>query len=568
VIRVAGRTSTRPSRFARVTKVVHRRVAWLGVALAIGAALCLAGCGEQSGSSQAAGQALRPSVWVAPSVAGFVRRAVGEAIAAEPGRFVAARSEDRATLRVGYSARRAARSALAEVVLVPVVPFPTVADDVSWTAVRRFWRGDGHALARAIADGSAPTLYLTAATRAALGGLLGRPAPSARIATVAAERLLDTAWDARPAAWSIVPFDQLRPRWKALTLDGRSVFDRDLDVGRYRLVAGVGVEGPDAQTAALRRSVARGGRLTNRETDRMTVLMMTGVTALSRNIAAKMEAHGVTYPSRRIRHVLLDNDLLHISNEVSFAHDCPYPGPHVGTRFCSRPKYIELLRDVGADIIELSGNHNLDWGPEPARRTLDMYTKRRWTWFAGGRDHVEAHRPLTITHNGNRLAFIGCNPVGASYAWADRGRPGAATCDDEAMQRQVRDLRATGHLPIVTFQHWETYQYHPTAQQVADFAQMSGAGATIVSGSQAHHPQGFAFDEGRLVHYGLGNLFFDQMQTLGTRQEIVDKHVVYKGKHLSTQLFTFLLMDYSQPRPMTPAERRQLLASVFEASNW
>jgi poly-gamma-glutamate capsule biosynthesis protein CapA/YwtB (metallophosphatase superfamily) len=89
-----------------------------------------------------------------------------------------------------------------------------------------------------------------------------------------------------------------------------------------------------------------------------------------------------------------------------------------------------------------------------------------------------------------------------------------------------------------------------------------------VSGSQAHQPQGFSLPGGRFVHYGLGNLFFDQMQTLGTRQEIVDRHIFYRGRHLSTQLFTFLLEDYSQPRPMTPAERRELLEAVFAASRW
>ena len=62
-------------------------------------------------------------------------------------------------------------------------------------------------------------------------------------------------------------------------------------------------------------------------------------------------------------------------------------------RFCSDPRYIELLRDVGTDIIELSGNHNLDWGPEAARRSLDMYRKRGWKWFAGGRDHVRRTGP-------------------------------------------------------------------------------------------------------------------------------------------------------------------------------
>ncbi len=293
---------------------------------------------------------------------------------------------------------------------------------------------------------------------------------------------------------------------------------------------------------------------------------MTGVTALSRTIASRMESNGVTYPSERVRGLLREHDLLHISNEVSFTDDCP--GPMRGTRFCSDPRYIRLLADVGTDIVELSGNHNLDWGPEAARRTLDMYRARGWRWFAGGRDHLEAHRPLTITHHGNRLAFIGCNPVGPPYAWADRGHPGSATCDVPAMQRQVRRLRARGHLPIVTFQHWETYQYAPTAQQVEDFGLMSAAGAAIVSGSQAHHPQGFAFHRGRLVHYGLGNLFFDQMQTLGTRQGIVDTHVFHRGRHLSTRLSTTLLEDYSQPRPTTPAEREQLLESVFAASGW
>jgi poly-gamma-glutamate synthesis protein (capsule biosynthesis protein) len=546
-----------------MTKAAHRPVAWLGVALAACGALWLSGCGQGSGPARAAGDA-GTSVWTAPAVPAAVRAAIDEAVAGGPRRLAAARSPREAEMRV--EVRRAGRRSLAEVVLVPVVPFPTIADDVSWAAIRRFWRGRGVGLAAVTGDGSVPTLHLTPAMRATLTALLGRPAPAAPIRTVPAARLLDAAWDASPAGWSIVPFDKLRPRWKALTVDGRNVLDRRLRVGRWPLVARVHATGPPARVAELRRSIARAGARTNRDPGRMTTVMMTGVTALSRGIAARMDANGATYPAERIRHILRANDLLHISNEVSFTGRCP--GPQRGTTFCSRPGYIELLEDVGTDIVELSGNHNLDYGEEPARETLAMYRRRGWRWFAGGRDHVEARRPLRITHNGNRLAFLGCNPVGAAYAWAGAGRPGAATCDEAAMRRQVRHLRSRGYLPIVTFQHWESYQYAPTGRQIEDFGAMSAAGAAIVSGSQAHQPQGFAFDGGRLVHYGLGNLFFDQMQTLGTRQEIVDRHVFYDGRHLSTQLVTFLLEDYSQPRPTTPAERAQLLGSVFAASPW
>jgi poly-gamma-glutamate synthesis protein (capsule biosynthesis protein) len=58
------------------------------------------------------------------------------------------------------------------------------------------------------------------------------------------------------------------------------------------------------------------------------------------------------------------------------------------------------------------------------------------------------------------------------------------------------------------------------------------------------------------------------MWSLGTRQEVVDRHVIYRGRHISTELLTFLLEDYSQPRPMTVEERRELLSEVYEASGW
>jgi poly-gamma-glutamate capsule biosynthesis protein CapA/YwtB (metallophosphatase superfamily) len=44
-----------------------------------------------------------------------------------------------------------------------------------------------------------------------------------------------------------------------------------------------------------------------------------------------------------------------------------------------------------------------------------------------------------------------------------------------------------------------------------DFNALVRAGADIVTGVQSHVPQGMEFTDGRLVLYGLGNLFFDQM---------------------------------------------------------
>ena len=120
---------------------------------------------------------------------------------------------------------------------------------------------------------------------------------------------------------------------------------------------------------------------------------MTGVTALSRHIGERMEAKGLTYPAQDIGDWLAAADLTHISNEVSFYEDCPKPGPErADMRFCSSPKYIELLEDVGTDIVELTGNHNLDWGYQPFLDTLEMYQQRGWKTYGGGANLEDANK--------------------------------------------------------------------------------------------------------------------------------------------------------------------------------
>src|SRR5512141_2186490 len=99
---------------------------------------------------------------------------------------------------------------------------------------------------------------------------------------------------------------------------------------------------------------------------------------------------------------------------------------------------------------------------------------------------------------------------------------------------------------------------------------MADAGATIVSGSQAHFPQTMEFYNDAFIHYGLGNLFFDQMDVpvTGTREEFIDHHVFYDGKYLGVEMFTALLEDYARPRPMTSAERDDFLTRIFSAAGW
>jgi len=501
-------------------------------------------------------------VWLSPAVPLAIRDAVRTALA-DMDTLPAASAKD-ADLRVDVGLP----VALADWVYALVVPFPTLLDEVSWDDVLGFWRGEPGALAELAKQEEPPTLFVDPETLGVLHGLLGPSSERAPITLVDTAELVADTWGQRPHAWAIVPFDALKPRWKVLAIDGADVLDKRLDVPQYPLTVSIGAEGRGAEALA-ETFTQQGEALTNRDTARMTTLAMTGVTAMVRGIAARMERYGILHPAKYVGKVLRQADLTHISNEIPFAQNCPPPDPSDQSLvFCSDPRYIELLRYVGADVIELTGNHFQDYGSEATLHTLDMYQEEGWPYYGGGANLEDALEAIVMEHNGNRFSFIGCNPVGPEFAWATEDSPGAAPCDFEYMHSEIGRLSEEVDVPIATWQYWEFYQYEPTDQQRYDFRGMVDAGAVIVSGSQAHHPQAIEFYKDGFIHYGLGNLFFDQMWSLGTRQQMVDRHVIYDGRHISTQLLTFMLEDYSQPRPMTAEERQLLLSALFEASGW
>ena len=450
--------------------------------------------------------------------------------------------------------------------------FPTLPDGIALEEIRRAWRGEAGSTFTA-------TLLMAPETQAAFAANWG-PAGPGRIKTLPAADLLDAAWAQRApngfGSLAIIPFEVIEPRWKVLRVDGVSPMDQQFDSQQYPLAVWFGVSGSPEAVVLLQNALGPGATIftaaSNRDPAKMTTLVMTGVTALARATGARMDSLGATYPARDIRDWLVTADLTHISNEVSFTPDCPLANPYsTSVMFCSRPEYIELLEYIGTDIVELSGNHNKDWGVRPFDYSLNMYHERDWTLFAGGENIEAARRPAIVEHNGNRLAFIGCNPVGPGGVFATASESGVASCGDYGwILDEVRRLRSEGYLPIVTLQYFEIYVHFPSDHQERNFRALAEAGAVIVSGSQAHFPQYMEFHEGSFIHYGLGNLFFDQMDipVPGTRREFVDRHIFYNGKHIQTELLTALLEDYARPRPMTQEERDQFLIDIFRAKGW
>jgi poly-gamma-glutamate synthesis protein (capsule biosynthesis protein) len=235
------------------------------------------------------------------------------------------------------------------------------------------------------------------------------------------------------------------------------------------------------------------------------------------------------------------------------------------------------MEDVGTDIVELSGDHFGDWGPEAMLHTLDLYRQQGWLMYGGGENLQAGLDPVFITDHGNRFAFIGCNGKSFDrYATATDTNPGASRCDFEWMVPEIQQLTAEGYLVIATMQHEEVDSFYAVALQLHDFRLLADAGAVIVSGSQAHHPQAFEYTGSSFIHYGLGNMFFDQWY-LATRvpevhaykdKSFIDLHYFYDGRYIGTRLIPLQFIDNARPRPMTEDEEVDFLDKVYEYSLW
>jgi poly-gamma-glutamate synthesis protein (capsule biosynthesis protein) len=384
------------------------------------------------------------------------------------------------------------------------------------------------------------------------------------------EELAETAWAQRPA-WAILPFEALEPRWKVLSVDGVSPLQHDFDPSTYALSVPFALTSP---TGLFDLNLPAG----NRDANQLTIVDVTGVTALVRGTALWMERYGITYPAQDIGSILASADLTHISNEIPFTPDCPYPELYpTGMVFCSSPTYIDLLQAVGADIIELTGDHFSDWGPEAMYYTLSTYQDHNMQVYGGGINAEQARSATLVEHNGNKLAFIGCNigcevkPQVPCDALATSERPGAAQCDFTWLRGEITRLSNLGYQVIFTFQHREEYTYSTTPILADDFGQVAQMGAVIVSGSQAHQPHGFAYQDRAFIHYGLGNLFFDQYHfcaDFACDYAFIDRHIFYAGRHISTELIPIKFIDLARARLMTPEEAARFLQIIFSASGW
>ena len=278
------------------------------------------------------------------------------------------------------------------------------------------------------------------------------------------------------------------------------------------------------------------------EKDSVLTMAQTGVTALSRGMNTKMAQVGDgKYFSEKIAGYLSGFDLTHTSNESSFTTAAN------GDNICSDPRFIDTLTSIGLDVVELTGNHNMDCGNDAASETIDIYGQNNIRIVGGGKNAEEAAVPLEINEKNNNITFLAYNQ---STGGATLGStPGANQYYEENAVEEINKAKERGDFIIVDVQYYECSAYaseyeDPTCDaanssagdQVGFFRHLIDLGANMVVGTSAHQPQTFELYGNGVIYYGLGNLFFDQIWWPGTTRSLILANYYYKDKLLQARI--------------------------------
>ncbi|MBO4813289.1 CapA family protein [Candidatus Saccharibacteria bacterium] len=299
--------------------------------------------------------------------------------------------------------------------------------------------------------------------------------------------------------------------------------------------------------------------------DSVLTFAQTGVTALSRGMNAKLYQVGdAEYFAEGISDYLSGFDLTHTSNESSFTD---YANSE---NICSDKRFINTLLAIGLDIVELTGNHNLDCGATAALETLDTYKANGIKTVGGGSDANDAAKPLQLNEKGSNITFLAYNQSTGGATLGDL--PGANQYYEENAIAEINAAKERGDFVIVDVQYYECsayaseyedpicdYPQNVPGDEIGFFRHLIDLGADLVVGTSAHQPQTFELYGNGAIYYGLGNLFFDQAWWPGTTRSLILAHYFYNGKLLQTKVVPTVYDKSLQTKPLDKETSRWFL---------
>jgi hypothetical protein len=213
---------------------------------------------------------------------------------------------------------------------------------------------------------------------------------------------------------------------------------------------------------------------------------------------------GMDYPLAAVQPLLELSPIVMANLEGPFAADAQ----RVDRQFSYRvkPRLAAALPHAGVNVVTLANNHLVDCDRDGVAETMDALRGAGVSVVGAGANRLAAHAPVIMDSHGRRVGML-------AYYWnrrcaATTTLPGSAMDPPEALEEDIRSLRARADRIVVTF-HWGIpYDRTPSAEDRAKARFAIDCGADVVIGHHPHVLQPFEIHRGRPIFYSVGNFAF------------------------------------------------------------
>lgn len=249
-------------------------------------------------------------------------------------------------------------------------------------------------------------------------------------------------------------------------------------------------------------------------------------------------------------------DICMVNNEFPYS-DRGTPIPEKAFTFRSKPENVNLLHEMGVDVVSLANNHAYDHGETALLDTFDILERAQVEYVGAGRNLAEASEPVCVEMNGIKIAILAATQIERldtpDTKGATESAAGVLRCFNETELNHFLELVSETKKQcdvLIVYIHWGTEN-----TDVLDWAQpyqadlLSKAGADLIVGAHPHCLQGLDSVNGVPVIYSLGNYWFNSkpldtallkvvvekegvkaVQMIPARQENCSTSMLYEGE--------------------------------------
>ncbi|MGB4350803.1 MAG: CapA family protein [Tissierellaceae bacterium] len=209
--------------------------------------------------------------------------------------------------------------------------------------------------------------------------------------------------------------------------------------------------------------------------------------------------------------LMKEADIMCLNNEFTYSTGgTPLKGK--AYTFRAHPSRVEILKEMGVDIVSLANNHAYDYGPQSLIDTMATLKEAGISYVGAGHNIDEAMEPAYFEVDGKTIAYVAASRAEKNKMTpqATMDSPGILRCyDTELFVETIKEAKKNADY-VIAYVHWGTeYSYELEEVQLSTGREYLDAGADIIIGAHPHILQGIEYYNGKPIVYSLGNYWFN-----------------------------------------------------------